>query len=75
MSLLARIQSPADVKNLASEQLPQLAQEIRERIIQTTSKNGGHVGPNLGVVELTIRLDPKFRKPKDRFCLDVPHQG
>ncbi|MGZ0706940.1 1-deoxy-D-xylulose-5-phosphate synthase [Coraliomargarita sp. W4R53] len=75
MSLLARIQSPADVKNLASEQLPQLAQEIRERIIQTTSKNGGHVGPNLGVVELTIGLHRVFNTPKDRFCFDVAHQG
>jgi 1-deoxy-D-xylulose-5-phosphate synthase len=75
MSLLARIQSPADVKNLSPEQLPQLAQEIRERIIQTTSRNGGHVGPNLGVVELTIGLHRVFNTPKDRFCFDVSHQG
>lgn len=75
MSLLARIQSPTDVKNLTPEQLPQLAQEIRERIIQTTSKNGGHVGPNLGVVELTIGLHRVFSTPKDRFCFDVSHQG
>ena len=56
MSLLAQIQSPDDVKKLTLEELPQLAQEIRERVIATTSKNGGHVGPNLGVVELTIGL-------------------
>ncbi|MDQ8193469.1 1-deoxy-D-xylulose-5-phosphate synthase [Coraliomargarita sp. SDUM461004] len=75
MSLLARIQSPSDVKKLSSEQLPQLAQEIRERVIQTTSKNGGHVGPNLGVVELTIGLHRVFNTPTDRFCFDVAHQG
>ncbi|MBT61985.1 MAG: 1-deoxy-D-xylulose-5-phosphate synthase [Puniceicoccaceae bacterium] len=75
MSLLERIQSPADVKNLDPEQLPQLAQEIRDRIIQTTSQNGGHVGPNLGVVELTIGLHRVFNTPEDRFCFDVAHQG
>jgi len=75
MSLLARIQSPADVKKLSPEELPQLAQEIRERVIQTTAKNGGHVGPNLGVVELTIGLHRVFNTPEDRFCFDVSHQG
>lgn len=75
MSLLARIQSPDDVKKLTAEELPQLAQEIRERIIQTTAQNGGHVGPNLGVVELTIGLHRTFSTPKDRFCFDVSHQG
>ena len=75
MSLLAQIQSPDDVKKLTLEELPQLAQEIRERVIATTSKNGGHVGPNLGVVELTIGLHRVFNTPKDRFCFDVSHQG
>ena len=75
MSLLAQIQSPDDVKKLTLEELPQLAQEIRERIIATTSKNGGHVGPNLGVVELTISLHRVFNTPEDRFCFDVSHQG
>lgn len=75
MSLLAQIQSPDDVKNLTPEELPQLAQEIRERVIATTSKNGGHVGPNLGVVELTIGLHRVFNTPTDRFCFDVSHQG
>tara|TARA_Y100000385_G_scaffold274799_1_gene318362 strand:- start:539 stop:2437 length:1899 start_codon:yes stop_codon:yes gene_type:complete len=75
MSLLAQIQSPDDVKNLTLEELPQLAQEIRERVIATTSKNGGHVGPNLGVVELTISLHRVFNTPNDRFCFDVSHQG
>ncbi len=74
MSLLAQIQSPDDVKKLTLEELPQLAQEIRERVIATTSKNGGHVGPNLGVVELTIGLHRVFNTPNDRFCFDVSHQ-
>ena len=75
MSLLSQIQSPDDVKKLTLEELPQLAQEIRERVIATTSKNGGHVGPNLGVVELTIGLHRVFNTPVDRFCFDVSHQG
>ena len=75
MSLLSQIQSPYDVKKLTLEELPQLAQEIRERVIATTSKNGGHVGPNLGVVELTIGLHRVFNTPEDRFCFDVSHQG
>ncbi|TVP75105.1 MAG: 1-deoxy-D-xylulose-5-phosphate synthase [Puniceicoccaceae bacterium] len=75
MSLLDRIQSPEDVKALAPEELPTLAEEIRARVIQTTARNGGHVGPNLGVVELTIALHRVFDTPKDRFCFDVAHQG
>ncbi len=75
MSILARIQSPEDVKALSTDELPQLAEEIRERIIATTSKNGGHVGPNLGVVELTIGLHRVFNTPKDRLVFDVAHQG
>ncbi len=75
MSLLERIQSPDDVKTLTEEQLPQLAAEIRERIISTTSQNGGHIGPNLGVVELTIGLHRVFNTPTDRFVFDVSHQG
>ncbi len=75
MSLLEQIQSPADVKQLKPEQLPQLAQEIRERIIATTAKNGGHIGPNLGVVELTIGLHRVFDTPRDKFTFDVSHQG
>jgi 1-deoxy-D-xylulose-5-phosphate synthase len=75
MSLLDTIHSPADVKRLSSQELPLLAQEIRERVIQTTARNGGHVGPNLGVVELTIGLHRVFNTPEDRFCFDVAHQG
>lgn len=75
MPLLDRIHSPADVKRLSPEELPRLAQEIRAHVIQTTARNGGHVGPNLGVVELTIGLHRVFSTPEDRFCFDVAHQG
>ena len=75
MPLLERIQSPEDVKQLPPEDLPRLATEIREKVIETTARNGGHVGPNLGVVELTIGLHRVFNTPKDRFVFDVAHQG
>ncbi|MBI5692671.1 MAG: 1-deoxy-D-xylulose-5-phosphate synthase [Verrucomicrobia bacterium] len=73
--LLASIRGPAEVKALAPEQLPQLAQEIREELISVTSRNGGHIGPNLGVVELTIALHRIFDSPTDQFVFDVAHQG
>lgn len=75
MSLLSTITGPDQVKALDPSQLPQLAQEIREAVIATTSQNGGHIGPNLGVVELTIALHRHFSTPKDRFVFDVAHQG
>jgi len=75
MSLLEQIKSPYDVKQLHKMQLPQLAQEIRQRIITATAENGGHTGPNLGVVELTIALHRVFDTPVDRFTFDVSHQG
>lgn len=75
MSLLEQIKSPCDVKQLHKMQLPQLAQEIRQRIITATAENGGHTGPNLGVVELTIALHRVFDTPVDRFTFDVSHQG
>ena len=73
--LLDGIRGPADVKGLSATQLPQLAQEIRDEIIAVTSTNGGHVGPNLGVVELTIALHRVFDTPTDQFVFDVAHQG
>jgi 1-deoxy-D-xylulose-5-phosphate synthase len=73
--LLETIHGPADVKALAAGQLPQLAQEIRDEIITVTAKNGGHVGPNLGVVELSIALHRVFDTPTDQFVFDVAHQG
>jgi 1-deoxy-D-xylulose-5-phosphate synthase len=75
MSLLASIRGPADVKALAPEQLPLLAQDIRERLVAVTAKNGGHIGPNLGVVELSIALHRVFGTPQDKFVFDVAHQG
>ena len=75
MALLERIESPNDVKRLTKSELLQIATEIRERIISTTSQNGGHIGPNLGVVELTLGLHRVFDTPKDRFVFDVAHQG
>jgi 1-deoxy-D-xylulose-5-phosphate synthase len=73
--LLDTISSPADVRAIPVANLPQLAQEIREELISVTSKNGGHIGPNLGVVELTIALHRTFDSPADQFVFDVAHQG
>ncbi len=73
--LLDAIHDPADVKALAPAQLPQLAQEIRDELIAVTAKTGGHIGPNLGVVELTIALHRTFHTPVDQFVFDVAHQG
>ena len=75
MAILDSIKSPKDVQSLEESELVVLASEIREQIINTTSKNGGHVGPNLGVVELTIALHKTFSSPKDSFIFDVSHQG
>ncbi len=75
MSLLSTIQSPADMKALSRDQLDTLAGEIRERVIEVTSRNGGHIGPNLGVVEMTLALHLVFDCPQDRFVFDVSHQG
>lgn len=73
--LLDLVKCPEDVKGLSATQLPQLAAEIREELIRVTARNGGHIGPNLGVVELTIALHRVFSTPKDRFVFDVAHQG
>ena len=74
-NLLDSIHSPADLKKLSVRQLESLAQEIRERLIVTLSKTGGHLGPNLGVVELTLALHTVFETPKDKFVFDVSHQA
>ena len=71
---LEMINSPADLKLLTLEQLTTLAQEIRDELVTALSKSGGHLGPNLGVVELTIALHKVFTTPKDRFVFDVSHQ-
>ncbi|MDR1788823.1 MAG: 1-deoxy-D-xylulose-5-phosphate synthase [Opitutaceae bacterium] len=72
--LLAAIRSPADLRRLPAGELPALAAEIRARIIAATARNGGHVGPNLGVVELTIALHRVFETPRDALLFDVSHQ-
>jgi 1-deoxy-D-xylulose-5-phosphate synthase len=73
--LLNGIRSPADVKRLTIPQLTQLAEEIRERLIIGVSKTGGHIGPNLGVVELTLAMHYVFDTPADSFVFDVSHQA
>jgi len=74
MALLESIQSPADLRKLSIEQLPVLAQEIRDAICHQVSKTGGHLAPNLGVVELTIALHYVFDFSRDRLLFDVGHQ-
>src|SRR6187200_3451186 len=73
--LLDGIRSPTDIKALREQDLPQLAQEVRDELIKVLSQTGGHLGPNLGVVELTIALHRVFDTPGDRFVMDVSHQG
>ena len=74
-SILEKIKQPNDLSLLDKTEISALAAEIRDRIIQVTSENGGHVGPNLGVVELSIALHLCFDSPKDKICWDVSHQG
>ncbi len=73
--LLDNIHSPADVKKLTIPQLESLAQEIRDELILVLAKTGGHLGPNLGVVELTLAMHFVFDTPKDKFVFDVSHQS
>ena len=73
--LLDGIRGPDDIKAIREQDLPQLAQEVRNKLIQVLSQTGGHLGPNLGVVELTIALHRVFNTPKDRLVFDVSHQG
>ena len=72
---LSKIKSPGDVKKLGLVELERLAEEIRERLIQGVAKTGGHIGPNLGVVELTIAMHYVFDTPRDSFVFDVSHQS
>ena len=73
--LLNTINSPEDVKKLTEQQLEQLAQEIRQFMISVIAKTGGHLAPNLGVVELTLALHRVFSTPKDKLVFDVGHQA
>jgi 1-deoxy-D-xylulose-5-phosphate synthase len=72
---LSRIKSPKDVKRLGLVELERLAEEIRDRLITSVAKTGGHIGPNLGVVELTIAMHYVFDTPRDSFVFDVSHQS
>jgi 1-deoxy-D-xylulose-5-phosphate synthase len=74
-ALLESIHSPADLKRLNFAQMAELAEEIRAFLIQTLSKTGGHLGPNLGVVELTLALHTVFNTPDDKLLFDVSHQA
>lgn len=73
--LLDKIETPADLRKLSVDELPVLAQEIRDEIVATVSKTGGHLAPSLGVVELTIALHYVFNTPHDRLIWDVGHQA
>src|SRR3990170_8251131 len=75
MSILESISSPADLRGLTREELDALAEEIRSFILDKVSKTGGHLSPNLGVVELTLALHRVFDSPTDRFIWDVGHQA
>ena len=75
MSVLDSVQEPRDLRDLDAEQLTQLAAEIRTFLVDNVSKTGGHLGPNLGVVELTIALHRVFESPHDRLIFDTGHQA
>jgi 1-deoxy-D-xylulose-5-phosphate synthase len=75
VSLLNRIASPADLRALREDDLPQVAQELRDRMVDVISRVGGHFAPGLGVVELTVALHYVFDTPRDRLIWDVGHQG
>ncbi|HXP57387.1 MAG TPA: 1-deoxy-D-xylulose-5-phosphate synthase [Streptosporangiaceae bacterium] len=75
MTLLESIAGPEDLKGLSQEQVAVLAGEIRDALIETVIQNSGHLGPNLGVVELTIALHRVFNSPRDRILFDTGHQS
>ena len=75
MSLLDRIEGPNDLRKLSADQLPELAEEIRRFLVHEVSRTGGHLGPNLGVVELTIAIHRVFDSPNDTVVFDTGHQS
>ena len=75
MSILDRLNSTADLRAIAREDLPTLAADLRERMVDVCSRTGGHIGAGLGVVELTIALHYAFQTPRDQLVWDVGHQG
>ncbi len=74
LEVLERINSPADVKKLKGEELDKLSEDVRQAVINKVSQTGGHIGPNLGIVETTVALHYVFDSPKDKFVFDVSHQ-
>lgn len=72
--LLDRVQYPSDLRKLEDRELPQLAREVRDEMIDAVSRTGGHLGAGLGVVELTIAIHSVFDTPNDRLIFDVGHQ-
>ncbi|MBL1228539.1 1-deoxy-D-xylulose-5-phosphate synthase [Enterococcus sp. BWB1-3] len=75
MTIINKINSPSDLKNLSIKQLEDLAEEIRELLLKKVSITGGHVGPNLGIVEMTLAFHYVFDSPKDKVIWDVSHQS
>lgn len=75
MSVLDNIRGPRDLKALTTSELDELAQDIREFLVEAVARTGGHLGPNLGVVELTIALHRVFESPVDRILWDTGHQS
>src|SRR6201993_3198129 len=75
MALLADINSPSDLKKLDQQQLAQLAAEVRAFLVEQIAKTGGHLSPNLGVVELTFALHRVFDSPTDAIVWDTGHQA
>ena len=75
MKVLSTVKTPADLRNIKRELLPQLCEELRQEIIQTTSKNGGHLGSSLGAVETITALHYVFDTPKDKIVFDTGHQA
>ncbi|MFD2081118.1 1-deoxy-D-xylulose-5-phosphate synthase [Actinopolymorpha cephalotaxi] len=75
MGVLEKVREPADLNALSEEQLTTLAREIRDFLVAKVSRTGGHLGPNLGIVELTLALHRVFESPRDRIIFDVGHQA
>ena len=75
MATPIRVSSPTELKALPESELPALAQEIRTFLVESVSRTGGHLGPNLGVVELTIALHRVFDSPRDTVVFDTGHQS
>ena len=73
--MLNQIKSPADLKKLSAEEIDKLSAEIRSFLIEQVSKSGGHLGPNLGVVELTLAIHRTFDSPRDVVLFDTGHQS